>query len=113
MDRVLITGAAGGIGRSLRDSMLGVYRVLRLSDRVPLAVAHRSTEVAFGVGEDHARSLSRGEPPQFPPVREARLLEIREIDRIVGVPHRVAIAEADFELVNEWRHDTSMLNAKC
>ena len=34
MDRVLITGAAGGIGRSLRESLLGVYRVLRLSDRV-------------------------------------------------------------------------------
>src|SRR5947207_4794318 len=45
MDRVLITGAAGGIGRSLRDSLLGVYRALRLSDRVPLAPARTGEEV--------------------------------------------------------------------
>jgi len=45
MDRVLITGAAGGIGRSLRESLLGVYRVLRLSDRVPLAPARTGEEV--------------------------------------------------------------------
>jgi uronate dehydrogenase len=45
MDRVLITGAAGGIGRSLRDSLLGVYRVLRLSDCVPLASARTGEEV--------------------------------------------------------------------
>src|SRR6267378_396242 len=45
MDRVLITGAAGGIGRSLRESLLGVYRVLRLSDRVPLAPARTGEEI--------------------------------------------------------------------
>src|SRR6266478_79244 len=45
MDRVLITGAAGGIGRSLRDSLLGVYPVLRLSDHVPLAAARAGEEV--------------------------------------------------------------------
>src|SRR5215471_11656278 len=39
MHRVLITGAGGGIGRSLRDTLRGVYPVLRLSDRVPLAPA--------------------------------------------------------------------------
>ena len=39
MNRVLITGAGGGIGRSLRDTLRGVYPVLRLSDRVPLAPA--------------------------------------------------------------------------
>src|SRR5438132_6691618 len=54
MDRVLITGAAGGIGRSLRDSMLGVYRVLRLSDRVPLAAARVGEEVALGELSDMA-----------------------------------------------------------
>src|SRR5216684_2733688 len=45
MDRVLITGAAGGIGRSLRDSLQGVYRVIRVSDRVPLAAARAGEEV--------------------------------------------------------------------
>ena len=45
MNRVLITGAAGGIGRSLRESLLGVYRILRLSDRVPLAPARTGEEV--------------------------------------------------------------------
>src|SRR5438477_916249 len=54
MDRVLITGAAGGIGRSLRDSMLGVYRVLRLSDRVPLAAARVGEEGALGELSDMA-----------------------------------------------------------
>jgi uronate dehydrogenase len=39
MQRVLITGAAGGIGRALRDTLRGVYPVLRLSDRAPLAPA--------------------------------------------------------------------------
>src|SRR3954469_11799491 len=39
MHRVLITGAGGGIGRSLRETLRGVYPVLRLSDRVPIAPA--------------------------------------------------------------------------
>jgi uronate dehydrogenase len=45
MNRVLITGAGGGIGRSLRDSLRGVYPVLRLSDRIPLAPAREGEEV--------------------------------------------------------------------
>src|ERR1700687_610783 len=44
MHRVLITGAGGGIGRSLRETLRGVYPVLRVSDRVPLAPARPGNE---------------------------------------------------------------------
>jgi uronate dehydrogenase len=44
MNRVLITGAGGGIGRSLRETLRGVYPVLRVSDRVPLAPARSEND---------------------------------------------------------------------
>jgi uronate dehydrogenase len=45
MRRVLITGAAGGIGSALRESLRGIYPILRLSDRMPLAPAHDGEEI--------------------------------------------------------------------
>jgi uronate dehydrogenase len=45
MRRVLITGAAGGIGHALREMLRGVYPILRLSDRVPVAPARDGEEV--------------------------------------------------------------------
>lgn len=45
MERVLITGAAGGIGRRLRADLQGVYPLLRLSDRVALESAGEGEEV--------------------------------------------------------------------
>jgi uronate dehydrogenase len=45
MRRVLLTGAAGGIGRALRETLRGVYPILRLSDRVELAPAREGEEI--------------------------------------------------------------------
>lgn len=45
MQRVLITGAAGGIGQRLREDIRGLYPVIRLSDRAAMAPARDGEEV--------------------------------------------------------------------
>ena len=45
MNRILITGAAGRIGRTLREGLAGRYRLLRLLDIAPLGAAAGGEEV--------------------------------------------------------------------
>ena len=45
MQRVLITGAAGGIGRRLREDIRGLYPMVRLSDLATMAPAGAGEEV--------------------------------------------------------------------
>jgi len=45
MHRVLITGAAGKIGKALRAGLRGLYPVIRLSDIAPLGPAAPGEEV--------------------------------------------------------------------
>ncbi len=50
--RVLITGAAGQIGRTLRTGLQGRYALLRLTDRAPLAPASAGEEcIAADLGD--------------------------------------------------------------
>ena len=46
MNRILITGAAGKIGGTLREGLRGQYPVLRLSDVAPLGSARDGEELA-------------------------------------------------------------------
>jgi uronate dehydrogenase len=45
MQRILITGAAGGIGTRLREDIRGLYPAVRLSDLAPMAAASDGEEV--------------------------------------------------------------------
>jgi uronate dehydrogenase len=47
MKRVLLTGAAGGIGRRMRQALAGAYPILRLSDIVDLGPAGDGEEIAI------------------------------------------------------------------
>jgi uronate dehydrogenase len=46
MNRILITGAAGNIGRTLREGLRGRYPMLRLSDIAPMDPAGSGEEIA-------------------------------------------------------------------
>ncbi len=54
MARILITGAAGNIGKTLREGLRGRYALLRLSDIAPLGAAERGEEVVRADIEDFA-----------------------------------------------------------
>ena len=60
MNRILITGAAGKIGGTLREGLRGQYPVLRLSDIAPLGPAGAGEEIA--PRRSH-RSLRPSKPP--------------------------------------------------
>ena len=45
MKRILITGAAGQIGRALRAGLRGSYPLIRLADIAPLGAAESGEEV--------------------------------------------------------------------
>lgn len=47
IDRILITGAAGRIGRSLRARLAGDYALIRLTDILPMDAAGAGEEVAI------------------------------------------------------------------
>ncbi|MFI4947515.1 MAG: NAD-dependent epimerase/dehydratase family protein [Alphaproteobacteria bacterium] len=61
MHRVLITGAGGGIGSALREALRGVYPVLRLSDRLPLAPARRGNDGAEEVDQTDIADMDQVE----------------------------------------------------
>jgi uronate dehydrogenase len=46
MNRILITGAAGNIGKTLREGLRGRYPVLRLSDIAPMDAGGPGEEIA-------------------------------------------------------------------
>lgn len=53
-ERVLVTGAAGGIGRCLHRAFVGRYRTLRLADRAPVTAIDGRDEILLGDLSDPA-----------------------------------------------------------
>ena len=52
--RLLLTGAAGGLGRELRPRLRAIARVLRVSDIAPMDAAEAGEEVVVAALEDAA-----------------------------------------------------------
>ena len=67
MNRILITGAAGVIGRTLRAGLRGRYASLRLSDIAPLGSAREGEEIVRADLADLAEveAAMRGECERF------------------------------------------------
>jgi len=66
-----------------------------------LAEEGRRTIIAFRACQDDARTRARTPAGDLPPEREAALLQIREVDGVVDVAHRIAVAKADFDAMAE------------
>ena len=50
IERILITGAAGGLGRVMRQRLQGQYRLVRLSDIQPMDPAGEGEDAFGGTG---------------------------------------------------------------
>jgi uronate dehydrogenase len=74
VDRVLITGAAGTIGRTLRQGLQGRFRALRLFDRVPLGPANPGEELVTADIRDLAAV-------------NAAVADVDGIVHLAGIPH--------------------------
>jgi uronate dehydrogenase len=74
VDRVLITGAAGAIGRTLRQGLQGRFEALRLFDRVPLGAANPGEELVTADIRDLAAV-------------SAAVADVDGIVHLAGIPH--------------------------
>jgi uronate dehydrogenase len=83
VDRVLITGAAGTIGRTLRQGLQGRFRALRLFDRVPLGPANPGEELVTADIRDLAAV-------------NAAVANVDGIVHLAGIPH-----EDTFERISQ------------
>src|SRR5262249_46495673 len=86
-----------------RGGDLVLERETRSADRADpqpyleiVAEMRRRAVVAFRARDDHAR-VRRRTAGHLAPERQAALLEVREVHRVVDVAHRVAVAETDRE----------------
>jgi len=74
MDRVLITGAAGTIGKTLRDGLRGRFGALRLLDVAPLGAARSGEELVTADVRDLAALT-------------AAMAEVDATVHLAGIPH--------------------------
>ena len=99
----------GTAGRGVHD--LVVQRHARASDPTDVSTAfeldrgreRRRAVVALGVNDHRARARQSGRAAEMTPPRQAALLEVREVRRMIRMAHRIAIAEPHDKLVPEWK----------